>query len=152
MLAGFRLGSSSVNKSVYENLIDLSTLGREFGSTASKAVINPSQMGALCKVLGSAVTYSTHQSSFAGISFEGVVVKSSTRRIEVFEDPDCPADLLYLLDPSDIVLKSLDGYPIKLGQDHQYDDALAMELRYGGWFNWKVKTPGKHGVCQRGGV
>lgn len=143
-LAGLRIDGSSLT--IEEGLIEAGTRLFEMGKNPTHVFMNPVRYGQLIKELGSKVVHDKVKApGKASLGFDGIKVYTPAGTLPCLPDPDCPQDVVWVLDMKTWVLASTGPYP------ELFDDDVRMlrsatadeyEVRMGGYGNLGCHDPG----------
>ena len=142
---GIRYSGSA--ETIEEALIGAGARAFRHGARVDTCLMNPTNVGALQKSLGSKVVFDVAKSSDGKIGFESIVVMTPAGRVKVVADPDCPVNVCYLLRLDSWKLYSLGEAPMILrhGDDLKFlrdGTADAVEIRTGYYAQLGCNAPG----------
>lgn len=140
---------NGASESIEEASIDTAQLiGRE-GGVPDIAFCSFASHSALKKSLGAKVEYTelSAENGDATISFKGITINGPYGDITVIPDRNCPGQTMFMLTMANWTLRSLGEVPKILrykdgNQMLRVNNADAMELRVGGYFNMDCNAPG----------
>ncbi len=146
-LAGVRVDDTGT--AIEENMGLVAVKIGQVGQEARIAPLNPIKFWEVARRLNAKVTYDGGGAK-ASYGFEGFDVHTPAGTLRAVSDPDCPTNRGYVLNPSTLYLKHLDGLPHIIKDDGKPSlrqaSADGIEARARGWVNLICTMPGANGV------
>ena len=140
---------NSTSNSPRQNVLTLAEQIRKNGGDPDIGFCSHETFTAIVNDLGTNVQYKDSGNAAIGVS--GIEVRTSGGVVDMYPDPDCPANRMYVLTKNSWYLHHLNGFPQivstdgKVAQRQASIDGIEIRCRY--YAQLVCKAPGHNGVA-----